>query len=497
MEKLTAYIRKHLPETVFLYIFTAAVFGVWAAHDVVTFDAEGLYRITEADSLYIQWLQLGRWSLVFSKYMMDTEIINPYFSLMMFFLCFPLSVLLWGYLFCRWRGYEKKYDLYIYGAVYLSHPIWALQFSYRNQLESISLFMVLVPIALFFVTEWMEEEENRRFHFYVSFLLLVLVFGSYQSFLFVYGAGILMYLWYHGHEEKKVFREKVKRLAVITVLPFIVSEAVGLIIEYVFVPKDELGYASGQFMWGSQTLGESILKIAKYIYHSAFGDAYTYSWLFGAEVILVILLILWKRKEMNIRKLLVFAGLCIVPFALEILTAGDIVARSQFGFVHVLAFFAMVLYDELPALSYRSVKILTAGLLAYALILQTGDTTRLLYTDIKVMESDYQKLTQIYYKALELGADEADYIAFIGGRANLEDSSMLEYEVVGFSYLEYPAFYESKKTAMAMYAMGFNVEPATDEMIEYAEEVAEEMDSWPSGEDWIRVVDDLIIVKLG
>ena len=50
-----------------IYVVFLALFGMWAFHDMVTFDAEGFYSLEGGVKWYVQWIELGRWGFVALK----------------------------------------------------------------------------------------------------------------------------------------------------------------------------------------------------------------------------------------------------------------------------------------------------------------------------------------------------------------------------------------------------------------------------------------------
>ena len=154
----------------------------------------------------------------------------------------------------------------------------------------------------------------------------------------------------------------------------------------------------------------------------------------------------------------------------------------------------------------KCLKVVTITATIFAVVSQVQITTRLLYTDVHTMETDLRSFQSIYDRALDEGAMPGYAIYFVGSDTLYKfqnNESMLEYEVVGFSYLEYCTLYGRKdirdfKVPQAMRAYGFNVSIANDEQYEIAKTTGKDMPNWPE-KGSVKVIPEkkLIIVKIG
>lgn len=107
MKEIKNYIGKNKHGILFLYIFTFAIYCAWLMQNIVTFDAEGFYSYEDGLKWYLQWYALGRWALVELKEIFGVVTINPFFSVSVFLLFFPMSAVLWWYNIQKWMGGEK------------------------------------------------------------------------------------------------------------------------------------------------------------------------------------------------------------------------------------------------------------------------------------------------------------------------------------------------------------------------------------------------------
>ena len=504
------YCRKRILNIIIIFFCTAAVYCVWLSHNIVTFDAEGLYSLKGID-WYKQWIAIDRWSLVVLKRLLNVFFINPFFSAAVFLIMFPLSVILWNYCFYNWRNRQESTPASIvFSLIYLTHPIWALQFGYRNQMEVITIEMALVPIAMLYMTSGMES--GNKFKVFLAFLLAVFCFGGYQSFIFLFADACAAFLFIRAitlsNGEEKRYLKQFCFILLFVVAAFLAHLIISKIFQVMFhTAASEAAYLSGQFHWGKLPFSQNLEVIHRYLKQSLFGDAYVFDALYAASGALGLGIALKEciRKKHTFRTafiILTFAGVLIIPFLLELVTAAEIVIRSQFAFVFSIAFlcgYITVWITEKEIMKnnrYAVPTILTAIFALFILFPQVQRNTRLLYTDVRVMEEDERHFTQIYYTALEKGAHPGDPICFVGGKTYFLDPTFSEYEIIGFSYFEYTAYYDCGKAVEAMRAYGMDVTYPTPEETERAEKLSKEMGIWPSGEDGIRVDNGLIIVRL-
>lgn len=506
-EELLAYVLKHKLSVIFVWAFTILVYGVWLAQNLVTFDAEGFFDSASSRDWYADWLRMGRWSLILFKDIFHVKLINPFFQITIFGIFFPASMILWWFCFYRWnRNREYRFSLLLFSCIYLSHPVWATQFSYRNQMESITFLMCLLPIALLLLTE--RRPEGRVPRLIISAVFTVLCFGGYQSFMFMYGEGVILYLLfrlYHDYSEnnRKDFWREVLFLSAFTIVCFGACSVISRMICARHGLSYGLEYLNRQFHWGSYPASENIQIITERLKSCLAGDDAVYNSLGIIEIAAGAALIFAGfrgRTREGILGALLYIASWTAPFLLLFVTASPIVDRSQFAFVLALAFWGTIELGELVRIltgkQLTDGRVILAALIFMLVIFpQIQKNTRLLYTEYMTMYTDEIQLRTIYYQALEKGAHEGDPIVFINGKNNYVNEAMIEHEVVGFSYFEFNGLYSGTKIIEAMRAYGMNVSFPTDEQRDVAAKTAEGMETWPNA-GGIAVQNGIIIVKL-
>ena len=140
-----------------LYLLFFAIYGSWAYTYFVSFDAEGQYRLSDANRWYTSWIYLGRWGFYYLKRLLNVELSNPYYSIAVYLICFPLSAVIWSFVLHQWLKIQKQVLFFVFSIVYLTQPIWALQFAYRNQIEACSIVMCFLPVGMVLFSTWQEK----------------------------------------------------------------------------------------------------------------------------------------------------------------------------------------------------------------------------------------------------------------------------------------------------------------------------------------------------
>ncbi|WP_029323439.1 glucosyltransferase domain-containing protein [Butyrivibrio sp. AE3004] len=501
-------IKKRFLFVISAYVFAIFVFGMWAFKDIVSFDAEGFYSLETGKKWYDQWLVLGRWGFVLLKKILGVTSINPFFSITVFFICFPMSIIIWNILLEEWSGRKSNLASAVFLGLYMTNTVWALQFAYRNQIEVCSIVMVLLPVGVAYFGRYIQNRLKRDA--IIAYIILTFSCGCYQSFFVMYMEGALLFFFYYlikcRDKEipvKKIWND-IFRAFIFTIIIF-ASYLLITKITYLILGINTLNsYTSNQLNWTKQSLAKSVSVIWDCIVQKSFGNQ-VFTAIYGIECLcLDVLAVIWIREKKQYRVtmilLVVFLELC--PYALIIATATENVDRALFGYglgVAALSWLCLTgIYELLPKTNKKILYewICLASIICFVMP-QMQLSTRLLWTDVRVLERDYEKMSLIYEKALSLGAKEGDAICFTGTKENRKNDSFLEYEVVGVSYFEAdPTLNFNERIIDAMQAYGYIFVYPSEEQVEIANENQKDMPCWPQ-EGGIKVNDGLVIVKLG
>ena len=500
-----------------ILLITVAVYAMWAAQDIVTFDAEGLYNESSAVKWHKASIAMGRWGTYYIKKLFGTLIVNPYFSVAVFWVCFPLSAILWLYNIYTWDNRCKRTELemvvseLIFCLIYLTHPVWAFVFSYRSHLEVMTFAFFLLPLSLLFLSKAMEK--RSAVYYFCACAGVVVTFSCYSTFMLMYGVGICMFLYFRTSDVAQSLKDTwrlIRKLVLFTVICVVVYYLTVKITMAHCGIEGLTSYLTDNFKWGTEPFADSFQRLMGHLKEFFLGNKVIYTSLYAWVVLIsfgINLAYVIKKRYKWWRVLCLF-GVVITPLLLNILTAGDIVIRGQMPFVLALAFLASEVCKEFITATHsikneggwlelkRGVNIIAIAVIGIFVVHQVQYDTRWMYSDVKFMEMDFAELDEIYYTALQNGGEEGDAIVFVGGLSPNLNDSLLTGEVIGFSYFAFTGYYnDSGKIIEAMNAVGYNVVVPTAEQQEKAVELAEDMNAWPS-EGSIKVVDHLIIVRL-
>ena len=488
------------------YVVFLALFGMWAFHDMVTFDAEGFYSLEGGVKWYVQWIELGRWGFVALKSVLGVIAINPYFSAGMLVVLFPLSSILWAFAIDRWGGGDHPaWMLVLFCSLLMSHPVWAQQFAYRNQMEVMSVALALAPVGMILLGEFLRR--GSVVCGVLSVLIATFLFGCYQSFIFMYveAVCILLLLGVRAGEVKRPWRDLLTCIGFL-VVSFVACEVVSKVSAAVVLGPDggsNGSYLSGQFQWGKRSFADNVVAILVYVKHTAFGDGIHFGPTLAVEgVALLGMLVFWivRRREHVAFLALMCLGVLASPYLLEVATAGEIVVRSQFALVLALAFLGVFELGALVRsldgrLGGRSLPMVAAVAVALAaVVFQAQQQSRLFYTDVATMDEDREVMGQLFYQAMAKGARPGDAFCAIGYRPSTLLDTMVKYEAVGYSYFEHSGFYGPEKMIEAMRGYGLDVAYPSKEQMDAAKAESASMAVWPTAGS-VSVHDGYYVVR--
>ncbi|MDO4621762.1 MAG: glucosyltransferase domain-containing protein [Eubacteriales bacterium] len=493
-----AYLKSHILYTIGTYLFIITLYGSWAFQDIVTFDEEGLYSAYNASIWYEQWISLGRFSLVALKRLLNVYVISPFFSMTVFLLLFPLSVLLVNYCLYLWnQRKDSPLASFLMLFVYLTHPIWALQFQYQNQIEVISVIFCVLPIGMIALYDYLRTKRPPAG--ILALLLLVFSFGGYQSFIFVYlelaVVMLLLMLDWAYISRREVWKDFL-RIIFFTIIAFAIYEAIVIVTRRLF--GSSVPYLNSQIEWKTQPFSECAAKTMQYLRKLFLGtDTYVYSKLFGLEALLLLVwgcVLFIRKKKFSPERLLLVLAWMICPVLLGIVTTGNLVERAEFAFIFAIGSGCYLLFRSIDSQNRYCKSILALVLCLAVIRVQMVPITRLLYTGSVTMRNDARWMDSIYRLAEENGAAPGDAIWFIGGQVNFDNGAAYSNEVIGISYFEITGF-ATDKAVQAMQDYGYNVCSPSQEQIEEASRLAQDMPNWPARES-VQVKDHLIVVKM-
>ena len=505
------YCRERTIYIIFIIVVFFAVYGVWATHDIMTFDAEGFYVADQVEEWLISWIGVGRWGFFLLKKCLRVMIINPYFSMAVFLTAFPFSAVFWS--FFIYRAQENrvtaKVDVLIFSLVYLTHPIWNYQYIFRNQIEVFSIALFILAFGMVLFAEWMNT--GRFFPLILSFVTVTFVFGCYQGITILYGEAVIVYYFLllstigESGESLKIFWLRLLRGFIFTVAAYGASSAIAEISRKIVNVGNGVWYLTFGIRWGKDPDSKCLHNIFVFMKEAVFGNPSIFTPIFA---VLIFLLILWmirrvlRRKKGAILQIPVAIVMILFCFVLDFAAGARVIMRTQFLIAFCIAFLAEFLIVRIYGAFREKASLLSSVGLSVALCLAVlpaiQQTDRCLYVMTKVLESDEETLKGFYHEALKQGAVPGMPVYIFGAKdfqgtdaAKLTGSAGFERFAV--PYLALIGTMHENKTITAMRAFGCPVDYPNEEYRETARKIAETLPTWPL-EGSVYVGDGVIII---
>lgn len=508
MKEFFEFCRKRIDLLILNISIVAVVYGCRIFNLSVTMDTD--LFINTPRSVY-NWLDIGRYGLIFTEKIFGIRWYNPYINSTLGFFAIVAFLMMFAYSFEYISGRENRYNYFVFSALFMTHPIWVMQWVFKLQNFDIAISILLVAIAVYLTFSWIKCRAVWRLLLAIG--CLVWSFGSYQAnttlFIAAVAFGILIC---KETDLKKLFLVCVK-----AVVPFGCAYILNSIIVKMFFSSGD--YIEGQVLWGNVSAEQCIINIIQHI-KQVFFVYKDYIYGYGAVVLsicAVVMLVIWCKSAIKIPvwKWVAILVLIISPFMLTVYAGVALAYRSQYTLPFVIAVGFVYLTrrrDDEAVEKKKSInkivrKTIQAGVLIAAIAVglsQTYTTLRFWYADDVRYEQDVDTLNEIVTRCHIKDYDlQKSKIAFIGERkAPLNNACYPEIDFIGMSYfnmfawMEPEYYYSTGKICTFALTRGIELNGATQEEIARATNFAKNMPAWPAN-DAIQKDGDLIIVKMG
>lgn len=502
---------------------------------VIGIDTENL--IKEQSEFYRGWLDLGRYGLVFIKFILGGyDKFNPYFAGIMTVVFLSAAIMAFLYLWDKVSGNTFKADGFknsicwiVAALVWASHPVITEQMYFSLQSMEVCFAICLTAAALLCIYFWQTSDMNggHRILPFISFGCLLLSFATYQSFveLFIFGTVTVMLL--NGIKTILKHENDTKAGTLIRpVVPYLVmffaAFAVNMLITKLCFGSSS--YLSSQIEWGRAPTADVVISILKQIKKTFTGaDSVHYDFTFGIITIitLVLLAAFVKVNAKGCGKCIpvlffYFFSAVMTPYLLTAICGGNVAIRSRLALPALEAFYVYVdlniifmLLEKTKGRSrnLKTISVQTAAVIFSAVCVlniwrQTTVTEALYYTEKMSYEQDVYIARELIQRIDEVRGNNWYPVVFIGTYSYQTSHASLIGETIGRSFFEQdadtePRFYWSTRRALGlMHVLGYNYEQVTEpDMIAIAMERSKYMPEWPN-EGCVQVHDDMIIVKM-
>lgn len=335
------------------------------------------------------WLTVGRFGLVFVKIILMLTSYHPLASGLIFIFFMILTNITIGYFLYIFSS-EKKYPYWLFLLLFGTSQIWSYQVYFILQEAEIAFVCFLVAlVAGLMVKHCFFKMGKGAFAVtaILSIAVLVLSFGTYQSFVYYYVTLCLTFftfMLYHQHSKNEVTwgRGVMKLIA-----HFVIALGIYWLIANKFF-MTQGAYLTDQIRWGKSSLKECIWSIvteAKRMltfYDAGHITFYPFGIIAGLCAIYFTVI---RNKEMNpsVKVWLTLSSLATMamPLACNIIMGALVVPRMQFCLQISAAFLALFSYVAF----YERWKIFSRNIFKTVciavILLQIGVNFRLYYTD--------------------------------------------------------------------------------------------------------------------
>lgn len=303
------------------------------------------------------WLEIGRYGLVFCRFLLGTTRYNPYYTGILLLLFLWLTVLTLTYLTGKLFPTLPISAATLGSLVFITYPTFSEQYYFHYQSAEVAFGLWLSMIAAGFFYDFVKS--GRLTGFVFSLLIYVLTFSIYQSFI---PLALCCYLViFLVHITKCDHLDSANRRGIAgSILHFLLAFGISQGIDRIFFSSSD--YLGDQIIWSyASTVWEALRAVVSTCIKMFIGQGMFYTAILllavlAAGVVFVSSCCLTHRQTEKIfscHLLLTFlsiAGIAITPFLLTMLMGPSTAARTQF--TYPLAALFLLYYSMQYSLQY-------------------------------------------------------------------------------------------------------------------------------------------------
>ena len=357
------------------------------------------------------WLSLSRYSLVFFKYIFH---LYNNIDLRLFNIITYFNVFIYCIIYLYFLNINKERNLLrniLSIAIVITSPILLEQYNFTLQSPEVSFGMILMMFS--FITTYKFLKSGRMIYSFITFILLVLCFGIYQSFINLYVLGALVCIYKLKDYKKNIFK---------TMIIFIISFMCYYLISGVVISLFDIeksSYLSSQIGWFDGVFS-SLIIVLKNFYYVMIGKGSLLN-LGYLMCFITLLLYLIRSKKISFDMFLLIL-IVLSPLLLNSVTGSRITGRSLFSIPFMMSFIFFEFYD------FKLVKMFFVILL----ISQIVHCYLLLTSDYKRYVKDIEISRKIYSDC-----GDASIFYLYGIEKSEENMNILKGEEMGKSFFEW------------------------------------------------------------
>ena len=286
------------------------------------------------------WLEIGRYGLVFVRKLLRTDWYNPYYTGILMLLFLWLTGLVLTHLFEKLFPLLPKWMCILGSLTFLTYPTFTEQYYFHFQSAEIAFGLLLSAIGMVLLYRFICEK--NRICLILSIPLYVLVFAIYQSFLPLALCGYLM-IFLSVIIQEDYDKPFLCRSIFGSILHFAFSFLISQGINRIFFASGN-NYLTEQVIWAENSIKDSVIAILKACFSMFIGYGIFYTSILCIALLLAIIAIfvLYKKKGFPhfLWGILAILGITIIPFFLTSLLGTVTSVRTQF--VYPLSALALI-----------------------------------------------------------------------------------------------------------------------------------------------------------
>jgi len=484
-----SFMKKNYIIIILIFIAGLLIYGFKLTHYSISIDTEVI--INNYDAMMNSWLSIGRFSLIFIKWIFHLNPFNAMFATWTMIICFVLSVILLIYIFYKIsKGKINSIQMLLFGLMILTSPIFAEQFNFLLQSAEVAFTMILLNIGLYFFYKGITK---NRLYFIITIIFFAFCYGCYQAFVPL-SICLLMCIGFIRSEEDTEVKNNIKYF-IITILIVICSLVLYQVISKLVLNYFQLetsSYLTDQILWFKDSKLTVLYNLIKYAGKVLIGYGNFYNLGYGIALLLIVMyLIKNKINKKNISSIFYLLAIIISPFLLSLLTGQAETIRAQFALPFSIAFICCYLYDQNIIKNKIKHTVLILLILSQFLI-----TIQLFYSDYIRYQEDVLLAEQIMEKITPLLTEEKR-VVFLNTYSH-DEKLITKGETMGYSFFEWDKTTEigvNGRVTGFLGTLGYHLTYPTIEDVKKAKELELEMETWPN-QDSILEYDNLIIIRL-
>ncbi len=359
------YILKHPFCSLVMATGVLLCFGEYAFATDYYVDSEVVINIAGTN---YNWLEIGRYGLVFTRRLLGTSWYNPYYTGILMLLFLWLTGMTFSYVAVHMFPKLSATVTTLGSLIFITYPTFSEQYYFHFQSAEITfgLWLSMLSLGMFYLF----VRDRKWIYFILTLPMYVLTFSIYQSFMPLALCGYLA-VFLSVIVEKDISLSAIKHSIGGSIAHFALAFGISQGISKLCFPASN--YLNNQVVWTSGiSFTDALLAVMKSCLRMLIGHNIFYTSILIFAIISAAAAFLHYRS-LHTYQIVLGAlsalGIVITPFILTLLMAEHTAIRSQFTYSLAAVFLFYFAIQALPEefASFKYIRFVTAAvLLAFA-----------------------------------------------------------------------------------------------------------------------------------